>query len=138
MNKKHTLAYPINNGLPDSALLLPDDIANQLFTPDEMANGEKRCEVKTLGPWQIVQSVKALAIEYTSDRSLLSKYTPDYCNTHATLYGFRTLANAKQSGHDLEGRVSIEGKSRRAFTSSVMFRLSNGRLIDCACLYVCK
>lgn len=137
--KPVTLPFPISpRGLPDSALPLPDETASQLFTPDEVAKGEKRCEIETRGPWGIVSSVRALAVEYSADRALLSKYAPDYCQTHATLYGVRALSKAKQSGHALEGRVSIDGKSRRAFTSSMLFRLSDGRLLDCAILYVCN
>lgn len=137
--KPVTLPFPIcHRGLPDPALPLTDEFASQLFTPDEIAKGEKRFEIKTRGTWGVVSSVHALAVEYSSDRTLLSKYAPDYCQTHAAIYGIRALSKAKQIGYELEGRVSIGGKSRRAFTSSMIFRLSDGRLLNCAILYVCN
>jgi hypothetical protein len=47
------------------------------------------------------------------------------------------MSNPKESGYTQEGRVSINGKSYRAFTSSQMFT-RNGKLHDFSILYVVK
>lgn len=54
------------------------------------------------------------------------------------VYGMKSLNNPRESGHDLEGKVRIDGKVYRAFTSSKLFERPDGSLCDVAILYVCK
>ena len=94
-------------------------------------SGEKRGEMKTYGPWNIVRSYKALCCTAT--------WTPKkYGTSHVdeyTLYGDRTMTHPKQSGYCLEGRVSINGQNRSAFTSSILFELPDGKLVSVAVIH---
>ena len=57
---------------------------------------------------------------------------------HATLvHGWRKLSNPRESGYQIEGRVSVAGKRRRAFTSDLLLCV-NGHLCSVAKLYVCR
>jgi hypothetical protein len=68
--------------------------------------------------------------------SMVNTY-PDFPSiTHSkTSYGFRTLTGIRQGGYELEGRVSIGGRKYAAFTSSQLFELPDGRLIDIATIH---
>lgn len=66
----------------------------------------------------------------------LAVWHPHEPNDHLIVYGLRRLQRARQSGYSLEGQVSVEGSTRRAFTTSQMFRV-DGRLVDVAALFVC-
>lgn len=95
-------------------------------TPEEIANGEIRGEITARGPWQTISAYRALAI---SGRT--------WDGEPLTVWGMRTLTKAKESGHDLEGRVSVNGKSYRGFTSSALLQLPDGKLISVAAIHVC-
>ena len=90
---------------------------------------EIRGEMETVGPWGIVRSYKALATS--------CDFGPYSTPMNAKCYGMRTLTNCKESGHELEGKVSIGGKKYRAFTSSSLFQRADGSLVDVAVLHVC-
>jgi hypothetical protein len=95
---------------------LPDnDIWN---LPTE--GGEQRFEIDTVGPWQVVKTVRGLAVDY-----------------NGRVFGIRSMHAPKESGYNMEGRVSVGGKKYRAFTSSRLFERPDGSLIDVAILYVC-
>jgi hypothetical protein len=85
--------------------------------------GDSPFEIQTRGPWGTVSKIRGLAVEKT-DRGLI-------------VHGKRSLDKARESGYDMEGRVNIQGKSYRAFTSSQLF-LVNGELVSVAILYVVK
>jgi hypothetical protein len=103
------------------------------FPESAVAAGELRGKLKTYGPWQLPVSYTALAVEYTEvDETHFSPYYPT-----AILHGLRTMSRPRESGYVLEGQVSIDGKKRRAFTSSALF-LVGGKLVDVAILYVCS
>jgi hypothetical protein len=53
-----------------------------------------------------------------------------------TVWGFRNLDNAHESGYDYEGRVKVNGKRYRAFTSSRLITY-RGKLVSMAILYLC-
>ncbi len=99
---------------------------NDVWFPCPDSNGEIRGELKHVGPWQIPVSYKALAI---------SGKTWD--GEPMRVYGLRTLTNVRESGHDLEGKVSLHGKRYRGFTTSVLFQLPDGKLISVAAIHVC-
>ena len=81
---------------------------------------EVRGEMNTVGPWQIVMGYRALAVD-----------------KHGRVFGVCSLDKPRDSSGCLEGKVSIEGKKYRAFTSSRLFRRADGSLCDVATLYVC-
>jgi hypothetical protein len=105
-------------GLPESAI----------------EKGEMRGELKTSGPWQIPLSYTALAMSI--------KYTPEDKRRYSaemdsvTSYGIRKLSSIRQEGYGLEGRVSVNGKKYRGFTSSQLFEI-DGKLVDVATIHAC-
>lgn len=124
--KNKTLILPYKAG----AIPLTREQAEQLFTPDEIAKGEQRGTVKTVGPWQLPVSYTALC---TSNTFGDGGYPVEHGPLH--VYGKRTLSKVRQSGHELEGRISINGKQCRGFTSSQLFELPNGKLINAATIH---
>ena len=56
----------------------------------------------------------------------------------ATIYGVRTLLNCRESGYAHEGYVSVNGRKRRAFTSSELMQRPEGKLCSVAVLHVCS
>lgn len=90
-------------------------------------NYSLRFKLFHFGPWQLITKIEGLAI-------VTSKTENGY---NFQLYGKRTLTNVKESGYEMEGRVSINGKKHRAFTTSYLFQLPDDILINISCLYVC-
>lgn len=119
---------------PDAAL--PITRAELLafgITPEELAAGEARGKLTTWGPWQLPVNYWALCTSTVWDEN-----TAGY--THAastTVYGMRTLSKPRQEGSCLEGRVHVNGKSVRGFTSSQLFELEDGSLINIATIHAC-
>lgn len=87
---------------------------------------DNRGILQTVGPWQI--PTKFIAPTVVANSSPLG-WAESY-----TLYGVRTLADIKQSGYHLEGRVSINGKKYSAFSSAILWSV-DGRLIQTAVIY---
>lgn len=54
------------------------------------------------------------------------------------IYGIRKMYRVRESGYELEGRVKIDGKEYRAFTSHTLFQRDDGKLVNVAVIYVCK
>lgn len=103
------------------------------ITEAEIAAGESRGKLKTRGPWQLPVSFRALCMSATWG---------DASNGHrdsATCYGLCTLSAPREAGHALEGRVrvSVNGKSVRGFTSSQLFELEDGTLVNVATIHAC-
>lgn len=71
------------------------------------------------GGWQVTKSVRALAID-----------------KDGTIYGLRTMSDVRENGYFLEGRVSIDGVKRKAFTSDKLFLNAAGDLVKIAVLHV--
>ena len=101
---------------------------------DAIASGEYRGELKTFGPWQIPVSYRALCTSTVYTPENQARYTAE--QESETLYGVRTLSAAHESG-SLEGRVSVNGRKVRGFTSSQLFKLPDGRLINVATIHAC-
>lgn len=102
------------------------------FTPEQIAAGEARGEMRTFGPWSIPLSFRALCV---SSRFNRGGYFTEIEET--TVFGMRTLSKARQSGYELEGRVSVNGRTVRGFTSSQMFELPDGRLFNTSTIHAC-
>ena len=98
-------------------------------TTEEIGKGVSRGKMVSRGPWQLPVSYKAVCMscewgEYSSV-------------TTAKAYGIRTLSAPRQEGYVLEGTVSVNGRKWRAFTSSQLFRLPDGKLVNVATIHAC-
>jgi len=98
-------------------------------TPAEIAAGEKRFDMTHRDAWHVCTSLAAIAEH--------SEYGEFSRVTRARFWPVRRMSNPRQNGHAMEGRVSIGGRKIPAFTSSQLFELPNGRLIDIATLHLC-
>lgn len=81
------------------------------------------------GPWQIPIRYTALVVS--------SVWGEHNFRETITLHGYRTLYNLKESGYCLKGTVSVGGYKRRGFTSSELWKLPDGRLIETATIHLC-
>lgn len=117
---------------------IPDEPNHPVWTEVlKLQNNPDEVRLKTkLSNFPFAQAVgcTGLAVHYhTEDTSYRISY-PVW--KKATVFGIRSLTNARQSGYDLEGRVSVRGKKVRAFTSRLLIEY-NGHLTDVGELYVC-
>ena len=90
---------------------------------------DRHHDIEVRGPWQQPVKLQALAVSYT--------WSGNFTET-ITLHGRRSLCSLKESGYQLEGKVSVNGAKHRGFTSSQLFELPSGRLIDVAVIVVCS
>jgi hypothetical protein len=119
---------PISSALP----ITREELIAYGITPEQIEAGEARGEMSTKGPWNIPISYTALCMSTVYDKN------PPYGFIRiesTTVYGTRTMSNIRQSGYDLEGYVSIKGKKYSAFTSSQLFELPDGKLINVATIH---
>jgi hypothetical protein len=119
------------------SLTLPVNVTTAKITVEQWKEfisetiGDISGEMVTVGPWKVPIKIVALAASYTWKNDGYGDFIES-----VTLYGKRTLCNVKESGYDLEGIVSIKGVKRRAYTSSIMFELPDGRLYNVATIQV--
>lgn len=92
-------------------------------------------DLKTRGPWGIPVTYSALCMSVVWTPEEKQKFTSE--RESETAYGMRTLSGIHQSGHQLEGRVSVNGKKVRGFTSSQLFELPDGKLVEVATIHAC-
>lgn len=104
--------------------------AIRFFGTHALETGERRGDVETRGPWSIISRYTALTVTATWRPGPTHDVVDEY-----TLHGDRVLSGARESGYNLEGYVSIDGRKRRAFTSSILFELPDGRLINVAVIH---
>jgi hypothetical protein len=99
------------------------------ISAEDIAKGEKRGKHDVRYPWGITISYKAIVET--------SRYQKDgfKFRTYAAFYPERTLSRPVESGYHLEGYVSLGGKKRSAFTSSQLFQLPDGRLVNVATIH---
>lgn len=110
-----------------SAICITESQFREYISPEIT---DQHGDLETIGHWSIPVRFKAPAVSYTWGEYSTIK--------EVTLYGKRTLGNLKQSGYDLEGRVSVNGTKKRGFTSSQLWQLPDGRLIETSVIHVCK
>ena len=79
--------------------------------------GEERGRLETVGPWSIPLRYTAHAVEAEWSTGTSAH------KTSVTFLGKRTAYAPKESGYVLECRVSVGGRKRSGFTSSVMFEV---------------
>ena len=81
-----------------------------LLTPGgrwKLPRDDEHFKFKTFGPWQIITQLRGLAVVSN--------------NKVAKIYGYRNLLRPRESGHEMEGHVSIGGRRYSAFTGSMLF-----------------
>ncbi len=88
---------------------------------------DQRGDMETYGPWSIPVRYTAPCLTYVfgEHSSIVS----------VTLYGKRTMSRPKESGYQLEGIVSLGGRKRTCFTSSQLFKLPGGKLLESATIH---
>lgn len=94
---------------------------------------DARGDLETFGPWHLPIRFRALAVSYVFSPN----HWAETVTLTVTLYGLRTMYHLRQSGYCLEGRVSVGGHKRRGFTSSQLWELPDGRLIQTEIIHVC-
>ena len=92
-----------------------------LMTQADIDAGIKRGSMKTWGMWQQPVSYTAIAVDEKA----------------RVIYGPRALTHIQQLGYEIEGRVCVNGKRVRGFSSSLLIELPDKKLIDLAIIYVC-
>lgn len=93
----------------------------------EIDAGEKRFESRHVGAWSICASIRAIVA--------VCDYKPD--TRRDRYFPARTAHDVKECGYHMEGRISLGGRKRHVFTSSQIFELPDGRLVNVAILHVC-
>lgn len=101
------------------------------ITKEDIEAGEKRGESTHVGPWDIMKSYKAIVIAQDFD-----DYYGFTKSTRLRVWTPRTMMNIRPCGYDIEGWVSLGGKKVSCFSSSIMFETPDGRLVDCAAIFV--
>lgn len=97
----------------ESLVKLTKSQAKEIGLPDPI-NGEIKGELTVRGSWQIPVKFRAIAIKRERDLSQISHPLKS-----VTFYGYRTMSQLKQDSYTLDGWVSIEGKKRKGFVSSL-------------------
>lgn len=104
------------------------------FTQADLDKGERRLDLETRGPWSIVSRIRGMAVRCNSFADAEKNYRGEY--THSVDFlGFRSLDKPKNLGYEMEGKVSIDGKRIRAFTSSLLVKVDE-KLVSIGILYV--
>ena len=91
---------------------------------------DQRGELETHGRW-------SLPVRYVAPCMTIQWGPTPYGSEilAVTLWGKRTMGKLKESGYQLEGKVSLGGRTISAFTSSQMFQLPDGRLLESAVIH---
>lgn len=99
-------------------------------TDSEIAAGEKRLASQHSGPWQICTSLRGIV-----ERAHFNREDFPVRKEWVEFYPARTMFRPRESGYDMEGHVSLNGKRVSAFTSSQLFELPDGRLISVGVIF---
>ena len=111
----------------NNQITLPADSATVKITENQWIEFISQSFEDNRGEWQIPVKYRALAVRNNWKSNEYGNWIES-----VTLYGKRTLGDIKEDGYKLTGRVSINGKKIRAYTSSVLFELPDGRLYGVA------
>lgn len=127
----------ISRQWPDSAWTL-DEPEHPIWREMDLSQHAISGELKTRMPWGMIESYRALAVRQEKDSVDTVHYASSPYRTRATVFGMRRLSHPRESGYCLEGSVSVDGESHRAFTSSMLVYTEDKHLVDVAILYVCS
>jgi hypothetical protein len=114
-------------------LVLPADAGFVAITEEQWRRyvapelSDRHGELETRGAWGLSVRFSALAVSAVWGEHGLMRTL--------TVYGPRTMHNLRESGYHLEGQVSIGGRKYSAFTSSQLFQLPDGRLLETATIH---
>ena len=97
------------------------------ITEAEIEAGEKRFEMATWGCYGVIRSLRAIVET--------GEFGEHSVMTWKQFYPVRTMSNPRQSGYDMEGTVSLGGVKSSCFTSSQLFELPCGNLVDVAVIF---
>lgn len=99
------------------------------FTAEEITAGEKRLEMECSGPWSVCRSLTGIVerAEFIPDSGSSKRFVE--------FYPARKMSNPRSCGYDMEGTISLAGRKSSAFTSSQLFELPDGRLVDCGIIF---
>ena len=119
-------------------LTLPVDAGTVQITTQQWLDyispelADQRGNLETVGPWRIPLrfSAPAVTVQWAP--------TPWAQAESITLYGRRTMHAPRESGYVLEGRASIGGRKLSCFTSSQLFQLPDGTLLETATIHCRK
>ena len=117
-------------------LTLPVDGGAVPITPQQWLDyispelTDQRGELETWGAWHVPIRFSAPAVTVT--------WGPYSTMETVTLYGRRTMHAPRESGYHLEGRASIGGRKLSCFTSSQLFQLPDGTLLETATIHCRK
>ena len=102
-----------------------------LIGEDAVNAGERHFAMETVGPWQLVRSIRALTVTAEwADKPWGGRAVSSY-----TFHGDQKGHQVTQPGTWSECLVSLGGKKLTAFTSSVMFKTEDGKLVNVAVLH---
>lgn len=115
----------------------PGDVYTHVYFHATRGHGGDRSAVSTavLGVHDVASAAVALGLAADAIH-FVSVWKPEPSH-RATIYGVRSMTHLRESGHDYVGQVSINGRKRRAFTSSALMRTPDGPLVNVAVLYIC-
>lgn len=94
-------------------------------TDVEIDAGEKHFE-RHIGPWNLCSSIRGVVADCDDNQD----------SRREQFYPPRVAYDLKSCGYHAEGRISFGGRKRRVFTSSRLFELPDGRLVDVAILHL--
>lgn len=105
-----------------------------LVGAEAITGGACHIDVRTAGPRQIPVSVAGIAV---TNRLKDLKHATYVTVCVCVCGGGCTMTRPKESGYHLEGQVSHAGRKVRAITSSQLFELEDGRLVNVGTLHLC-
>jgi hypothetical protein len=125
MKTNPILSY--DNPTSGSVKATREDLLKLGVTESEIEAGEKRFEMETWGCYGVTRSLRAIVEtgEFGEHGAMRWKQ----------FYPLRTMSNPRQSGYDMEGVVSLGGRKSACFTSSQLFELPCGKLVDVAVIF---
>lgn len=118
---------------------LPVTLAQLLAfgVPMSAIESDMRGEITQRGPWGIVTTYRALCMSTVYADDTIGMRRP----LTETVHGMRTMTQCQQNGYQLDGRVTVNGRSYRAFTSSQLFDVAmpdgSTKLISVATIQAC-
>lgn len=118
---------PLTLPMTGGALKLTVEQWQQYISPNLE---DQRGELETVGMWNV-------PIRYMAPAVSAKFNSLGWVETY-TLYGPRTLSGCYESGHQLEGIVTVKGRKARGFTSSLLCELPDGTLLETATIHVCS
>jgi len=125
MKTKPILSY--DNPTSGSVKATREDLLKLGVTDAEIEAGEKRFETETWGCYKVVRTLRAV-VE-------CGEFGEHSAMTWQQFYPVRTMSNPQQSGYDMEGVVSLGGIKSTCFTSSQLFELPCGKLVNVAVIF---